>query len=62
MSDHSCLDHIMTVEEAAKAWNVSPAKVKQLCMYGQAKAVKLGGTWVLDKDQPIPQKKGDHSK
>lgn len=54
---HNCLEHIMSVEEAAKAWNVSTATVKNLCMYGQAKAIKLGGTWVIDKNQPNPKKK-----
>lgn len=58
MSDHNCLDNIMSVSEAADEWELSTAKVKQLCMYGQIKAKKLGaGTWVIIKDQPNPNTK-----
>lgn len=61
MSEHNCLEHIMSVEEAAKAWDMSPAKVKQLCFHNVVNAIKLGGkehgTWVIYKDQPNPKKK-----
>ena len=45
------LNNIMGVEEAAELWNLSPGYIKNLCASGKVKAVKIGKTWVIDKNQ-----------
>lgn len=52
------LEHIMGVEEAAERWNLAPGYIKNLCAKGHVTAVKIGKTWILDKTQPNPNKKG----
>lgn len=51
------LDEIMGVEEAGKAWGLSPDHVKRLCRDGVVKAKKIGNTWVIDRNQPNPKKR-----
>jgi excisionase family DNA binding protein len=46
----------MGVEEAAKLWGTTPGYVKNLCAEGKVRAVKIGKTWILDKNQPNPLK------
>jgi len=56
------LDHIMGTEEAAKVWGYSnPDSVKHLCREGKVKAIQIGKTWILDKNQPNPRQP-DHPK
>ena len=55
------LDHIMGTEEAAERWGLSQQYIKNLCREGKVKAVQIGKTWVLDKDQNNPAKP-DHPK
>ncbi|WP_282200048.1 helix-turn-helix domain-containing protein [Collibacillus ludicampi] len=50
------LSQIMGVEEAAKLWGTTPGYVKNLCAEGKVRAVKIGKTWILDKNQPNPLK------
>lgn len=50
------LDNIMGAEEAAKIWGTSPGYVKNMCLHGKLKAVKIGKTWILDRNQPNPIK------
>lgn len=45
------LENVMGVDEAAKAWGLSPGHIKNLCASGTVKAKKIGNTWVLDKTQ-----------
>lgn len=49
------LDHIMGVVEAGELWGLSPDRVKGLCQKGEVKAIKIGNSWVLDKNQPNPK-------
>jgi excisionase family DNA binding protein len=48
------LEHIMGTEEAAAQWGLSQQYIKNLCREGRVKAVQIGKTWVLDKNQPNP--------
>lgn len=50
----SPLDSIIGVEEAAALWNLAPGYLKNLCAAGKVKAVKVGKTWVIDKNQGKP--------
>lgn len=52
----SALDEIMGVEQASKLWGLAPSYVKDLCAKGKVKAVKIGKTWIIDKNQPNPSK------
>jgi hypothetical protein len=51
----STLNQIMGVEEAAERWNLAPGYIKNLCNSNKVHAVKIGKTWVLDKNQPNPK-------
>lgn len=46
-------DH-MDCREAAARWRTTAAYVKKLCADGRVRAHKIGGVWVLDRDQPSP--------
>lgn len=50
------LNHIMDIEAASKKWNLSNSTIKNMCIHGniQIKCIKLGGVWILDKNQPRP--------
>lgn len=48
------LDHIMGVQEAAEIWGLSPGTIKNYCAEGRVKAVQIGKTWILDKNQQNP--------
>lgn len=50
------LDNIMGVQEASKQWFFSPGYIKNLCARGEVRARNIGGTWIIDKDQPKPEK------
>lgn len=52
----SCLNQIMGTEEASKLWNLSQDYIKHLCQRGELKAIRIGKTWILDKNQPNPSK------
>jgi hypothetical protein len=47
----------MGVDEAAEKWLLSPGYIKNLCAAGKVLAVKIGKTWILDKQQPSPAQK-----
>lgn len=53
------LDNIMGVDEASEIWGLSPGYIKNLAAEGKINAKKIGKTWVIDKDQPNPKRKGD---
>lgn len=48
------LEWIMSSEEAAKKWGLSPGTVKNMCRTGRIKAKKVGPTWVIDINTPNP--------
>ncbi|WP_144029309.1 helix-turn-helix domain-containing protein [Paenibacillus campinasensis] len=48
------LDHIMGTEDAAKLWSLSQDHIKRLCRDGKVKCIRIGKTWILDKNQPKP--------
>lgn len=50
------LDQIMGVQEAAELWGLSADRVKGMCQRGEAKAKKIGNSWVLDRNQTNPKK------
>lgn len=56
------LDQIMDVEEAARLWGTTPQYVKKLCGQGKCQARKVGGAWILVKDQPNPLKRAQSEK
>ncbi|PFW65306.1 hypothetical protein COL20_01145 [Bacillus sp. AFS075034] len=49
------LEHIMGVNEAGELWGLSADRVKGLCQTGAVSSVKIGNSWVLDKNQPNPK-------
>lgn len=51
------LDRIMGTEEAATKWGLHQDSVKRLCREGKVKAILIGRTWVMDKNQPNPKSK-----
>jgi hypothetical protein len=53
----SVLDQIMGTEEAAQLWGLRPSYVKDLCRNGTVKAVNIGRTWIIDRNQPNPKRK-----
>lgn len=53
------LEHIMGTEEAAELWQLSQDHIKRLCREGKVKAVRIGKTWVIDKNQPNPKRKDE---
>lgn len=48
------LDHIISVKEAAKLWNLSPDYIEVLCKEGSVLSKKVDDTWVIYRDQRIP--------
>jgi len=46
----------MGVGEAVKEWGVSRATIKRWCESGHARADKVAGRWLIDKNQPKPAK------
>lgn len=48
------LEQIMGTEEAATRWGLTQDHIKRLCREGKVKAVLIGRTWILEKDQPNP--------
>lgn len=56
----SPLDEIIGVHEAASLWGTTAHYVKKLCYEGKVSAKKIGGSWVIDKNQPNPMKGGSH--
>lgn len=49
----------MGVDEAAEKWLLSPGYIKNLCASGRLLAVKIGKTWILDREQPNPSQRED---
>jgi hypothetical protein len=52
------LTDIIGVEEAAKLWGLSPGYIKNLCAEGKIISKKIGNTWIVDKNQENPARKG----
>lgn len=50
------LDEIMSCQEAAEIWGLSPHYIKNLCKEGKVIAKCIGKTWIIDKNQPSPKK------
>lgn len=48
------LEHIMGTEEAADIWGLSQDHIKRLCREGKVKCIRIGNTWILDKNQSNP--------
>jgi len=48
------LEQIMGTEEAAKLWGLSQDHIKRLCREGKVKCIRIGNTWILDKNQSNP--------
>lgn len=48
---------VMGVEDASELWNLSAGHIKNLCAAGEVKAIKIGKTWVIEKNQKHPSKK-----
>lgn len=46
----------MGVGDAVKEWNVSRATVKRWCETGRARAIKVSGRWLIEKEQEVPVK------
>lgn len=57
------LDHLISADDAAKMWGITPQHVRRLCESGDVRAKKVGKTWVIDKRQenPTTYKKGRFS-
>lgn len=51
------LNEVMGTDEAGKLWGLSADHVKKLCADGTVKAVKIGKTWIIDRNQPNPKKR-----
>ncbi|MDN4609106.1 helix-turn-helix domain-containing protein [Sporosarcina highlanderae] len=51
------LDQIISVQEAAELWGLSPDHVKRLCRDGDIIAKKVGNSWVVLKDQDNPKQR-----
>lgn len=49
------IDNVMGVEEAASQWELSPGHIKNMCAAGKIVAVKIGKTWIIEKQQPTPK-------
>jgi excisionase family DNA binding protein len=50
---------IMGTEEAAEKWGLHQDSIKRLCASKRVKAVRIGKTWVLVRDQPNPKTRRD---
>ena len=48
------LNAIMDANEAAELWGLKPTYIKDLCALGKVQARKIGGSWIIVKDQPNP--------
>lgn len=51
------LDQIISVQEAAEMWGLSPDHVKLLCRTGEVEAKKIGNSWAVLKDQENPKQR-----
>ena len=49
------INKLMSTEEAAEHWGLSPVRIKHLCSDGKIVARKLGRAWLVYKDQPNPK-------
>ena len=49
-------NRLVSAEEAAEKWGLSPGYVKNLAAEGKIAAKKAGKTWVIDGGQPNPKK------
>ncbi|WP_236018384.1 helix-turn-helix domain-containing protein [Alicyclobacillus suci] len=58
-TQNNLLDNVLSAEEAAERWGLSPGYIKNLCARGKVKAKKLGKTWAIDGTQPNPRTSGD---
>jgi len=56
----NCLQQLWSCQDASKEWELSPHYIKNLCKAGKVKAVQIGKTWIIDKNQPNPRKERDY--
>jgi hypothetical protein len=50
------MDNLVSCQEAAEVWGLSPHYIKNLARLGEIKAKCIGKTWVIDLNQPNPKK------
>lgn len=49
------IDGFMTINEITEKWNISPRRVRAMCLKGQIpKAAKSGRMWVIPQDAERP--------
>ena len=48
---------VMGVNEAGKVWGLQPMYVKNLCAEGKVQAIKIGKTWIIDRNQTNPKRR-----
>lgn len=60
-TQQNALNGIMGTEEAAERWGLSQDHIKRLCRDGKVKCIRIGKTWVLDKNQPSPKQENPSS-
>lgn len=46
--------NLLDVRGASDLWKLSPAAIKRKCQKGVLRAVKVGGIWLIEPDQPQP--------
>lgn len=51
------LNQIISVQEAAELWGLSPDHVKRLCRDGDVIAKKIGNSWAVLKNQDNPKQR-----
>lgn len=61
--EENALGQIMGVEMASSIWGLSPERIKHLCADGKVKSIKIGKTWIIDKNQnnPSTRKRSEES-
>lgn len=51
----SPLEQIMGTEEAARLWGLHQDYVKELCQKQRIKAIRIGKTWIIDRNVANPK-------
>lgn len=54
LGDVTELEHLISVDEAARMWGITPQHVRRLCESGDIRAKKVGRQWIIDKRQENP--------
>lgn len=49
------IEGYLTINEVVAKWNISPRRVRAMCLNGQIpKATKLGGVWAIPQETERP--------